>query len=352
MDLAERVKRMWEEEGTTSVSAPAPPEPEATPTTIAEAESEFLKHYVEAKQLKESTARKYRTVLKQLNAYAEEHGYRYVKEFGLAELQGFQASWKVGARTAAKHLEHVHTFFQFCLDLEYITNNYSAKLHSPTPTVTQKEPFSDDEMGRILVTARNYPTRRGDFVGPRAYALALLMRYSGLRISDALAFSPEKLNGNKAFLYMKKTGDPVSVWLPDFVVEALKGLALVQGKYFWTTRGTEDPENVRKSWTRQFSLIFKSAGPFTSKPHIHRFRHTFAVALLQKGVSVDDVATLLGHSDPKITLRHYARWVKGRQDRLDNILKEAWEPESKEFRVFQGGKIREGEPAPVDVKRA
>lgn len=78
------------------------------------------------------------------------------------------------------------------------------KLHSPTPTVTQKEPFSDEEMDRILVAARQYPARRGDFVGPRACSLTLLLRYSGLRISDALSFSPEKLDGNRAFLYMKK----------------------------------------------------------------------------------------------------------------------------------------------------
>ena len=126
--------------------------------------------------------------------------------------------------------------------------------------------------------------------------------------------------------------------LPDFVADALKALTLVQGKYFWTTRGTEDPENVRKSWTSQFDIIFRHAGPFTSHQIIHRFRHTFARSLLQKGVQVDDVATLLGHSDPRITLRHYARWVKGRQDRLDNILREAWEPASTEFKVIEGGK--------------
>lgn len=339
LDLAELTKRQWEEAGTVSISVEKPEAvAEKTPVTIAEAEAEFEVSYIAAKQLKESTSRKYRTMLKQLKAFAADQGYRYVKEFGLAELQGFQSSWKMGPRAAAKRLEHVRTFFEFCEDREFISKNMAAKMHSPTPTVTQKEPFSDAEMNRILEAARNYPTRCADYVAPRAYALTLLMRYSGLRISDALRFCPEKLDGNRAFLYMQKTGDPVYVWLPNFVVEALKALALVDGKYFWTGRHTDDPENVRKSWTRQFTLIFKAAEPFSSHPHIHRFRHTFACSLLQKGVQVDDVAILLGHSDPRITLRHYARWVKGRQDRLDNILKEAWEPESKEFRVLPGGK--------------
>lgn len=351
LDLAELTKRQWEEAGTTKVIPVSTTEPPAAePTTIAEAEAAFETGYIAAKKLKDSTARKYRTMLKQLRAFAAEKGYRYLKELGLTELQAFQSSWKMGARAAAKRVEHLKSFLKFCVDREVIAKNPADKLRTPTPDVTQKEPFSDAEMDRILVTARQYPTRRGDFVGPRAYALTLLLRYSGLRISDALSFSPEKLDGNRAFLYMKKTGDPVYVWLPDVVIKALNALTLVQGKYFWTTRGTDDPENVRKSWTKQFARIFKAAGPFTSPPIIHRFRHSFACALLQKGVQVDDVATLLGHSDPRITLRHYSRWVKGRQDRLDSILQEAWGPESHELTVIKGGKAKK--PAPAAKKRA
>jgi integrase len=124
------------------------------------------------------------------------------------------------------------------------------------------------------------------------------------------------------------------------VIDALKGLTLVRGRYFWTP-STNELESVRKAWSRLFKTVFKNAGPFTSKPHIHRFRHTCACSLLVKGVSVDDVAAVLGHSDPQITLRYYSRWVKVRQDRLNSILKEAWEPESKEFRVIEGGKPAE-----------
>jgi hypothetical protein len=72
-----------------------------------------------------------------------------------------------------------------------------------------------------------------------------------------------------------------------------------------------------------------------------------------KGVAVDDVAILLGHSNPSITLRHYARWVKGRQDRLDNILRDAWEPGTKAMRVIEGGrKDKAKKPAPVSTKQA
>ena len=35
----------------------------------------------------------------------------------------------------------------------------------------------------------------------------------------------------------------------------------------------------------------------------------------------------MGHSDPKITLKHYGHWVPERQERLTDILKSAWKTE-------------------------
>jgi integrase len=51
--------------------------------------------------------------------------------------------------------------------------------------------------------------------------------------------------------------------------------------------------------------------------HTHRFRDTFAVALLEKGATIENVSRLLGHTSIKITERHYSPWVKSRQDALD-----------------------------------
>jgi integrase/recombinase XerD len=56
----------------------------------------------------------------------------------------------------------------------------------------------------------------------------------------------------------------------------------------------------------------------------HRLRDTFAVDLLQKGVPLEEVSKLLGHESIKTTEKSYARWVKGRQDRLDSLVRATW----------------------------
>ncbi len=58
-------------------------------------------------------------------------------------------------------------------------------------------------------------------------------------------------------------------------------------------------------------------------------RHTFARILLQKpGVTVRDVAELLGNTE-EIVLKRYSAWVKDRQDRLTKILQEAFDDKPK-----------------------
>jgi site-specific recombinase XerD len=57
--------------------------------------------------------------------------------------------------------------------------------------------------------------------------------------------------------------------------------------------------------------------------HSHRFRDTFAVALLTKGVSLESVSQLLGHQSIKITQKHYSPWVKARQEALDREVEKA-----------------------------
>jgi len=61
--------------------------------------------------------------------------------------------------------------------------------------------------------------------------------------------------------------------------------------------------------------VFKAAK--IENGHTHRFRDTFAVGLLEKGVSLESVSVLLGHQSVKITQKHYSPWVKTRQEALE-----------------------------------
>jgi integrase len=106
------------------------------------------------------------------------------------------------------------------------------------------------------------------------------------------------------------------------------------------------------TWRRKIKRAFDLAGKFecgTPTPHI--FRHTFVRLLLQRGVSPRDVAGLIGDTEAMV-VKHYARWVPERQERLTNILREKLSNAPKLKVAVIGGKTRkrtsQGEEAGYD----
>ncbi len=179
-------------------------------------------------------------------------------------------------------------------------------------------------MVRILAATDQYKEEmpsHGIENGRRIRGLVLLLRYSGMRIGDGVNFSTDRLEGNRLFLYTQKTGVPVNTILPGFVLSALEATPKVTEKFFfWSGRGKL--ESIVRSWQTRLRKLFKLAN--VPNGHAHRFRDTFAVELLLAGVPIERVSILLGHQSVRITEKHYAPWVRSRQEQLEADLANAW----------------------------
>ena len=149
------------------------------------------------------------------------------------------------------------------------------------------------------------------------------MLYTGFRISDATLFSIKRLHGDQVFVRAKKNGGDVFAYVPDWLQDRLTRRAARFGERPFIVARSDRLETITNIWRRRLAKAFEAAGPFDEPPTPHRFRHTFARILLQKGVPVADVADLLG-DDEKTVREHYARWVPERQERLTRILKDAF----------------------------
>lgn len=97
--------------------------------------------------------------------------------------------------------------------------------------------------------------------------------------------------------------------------------------FFWSGNGS--PKSVVGNWQRSFRRLFKIANlrrddGSLQRCHPHMLRDTFAVEMLLAGVPLEQVSILLGHKSVKITEKHYAPWVKARQEQLAANVRKAW----------------------------
>ena len=215
--------------------------------------------------------------------------------------------------TQQKKLEYLRAFLAFCHASDWISKNPAKAVKFPKVARTQVKPLSEGEIKKLLRACDEF---RGD--GQRLRAMILLLRNSGLRIGEAVSLTRERVKNGKLFLYTNKTGTPVWCPLPPETIAALT--ALPREKFlFWSGNGRL--KTALEDWRR--SLVSLATLADVDNVHFHRFRHTFSVALLEEGVPVETVATLLGNT-PAIVVKHYAAFVQSRQKALEEAVRRAW----------------------------
>jgi site-specific recombinase XerD len=291
--------------------------------TIKQAWEKYLAD-ASARKLTEASIYKYELLSRQMEEFAERAGYRFLFELTVDVLSSFRVTWKDGALSSAKKLERMRTFFNFVLRRKWIADNPALELKAPKVQLRPTLPFIHKEMVSILTAIEAYAAKtahNGRINARRMRSLVLLLRYSGMRIGDAVSLTSDRINGNRLFLYTAKTGTPVYTVLPDFVVRALEATPrMTEQHYFWT--GVGRLSTAVRMWDMRLKRIFDGAN--IAKGHAHRFRDTFAVALLLEGVPMERVSILLGHTSIRVTEKHYAPWVRARQEQLEADVSRVW----------------------------
>jgi site-specific recombinase XerD len=198
-EAASKLIRDWEVDGPAVVK------------TATEAVDGFLSDR-EAMKLSDAMMRKYRNVGAEIKAQFND---RPIGSITPDEIRDMRKGWKLAAITAQKRMEMVKKFFSFCMDAEWIEKSPAKKVKSPPADYEPTLPFTDLEMEKILWAAESIREAHPKIpveTPKKLTALILLMRYSGLRISDATMFRRDSLNNGKLFLRQTKTKHPV--WVP------------------------------------------------------------------------------------------------------------------------------------------
>jgi integrase len=268
---------------------PSVPEPRASQrprVTVAKAVQAYLADAV-SRSLEVATLDKLETIFrKQFLAWSSAEGIEYLDELDLDALLAFRSTWKDGALAKQKKQSRVIGFFWACVRRRYLIENPAIGLGKIKVVQIPTDYFPADEFDRIIEATYRVCDNRGGFIDVEASrirlrTMTLLMRWSGLRIRDAVTLERHRLHGDSLLLYQAKTGTPVYVPLPPEVVLALEnvppGPKPNPRYFFWSGNGK--PKSAVADWQRGYRRLFglvdiRRPDGEVKRCHPHMFRDT------------------------------------------------------------------------------
>lgn len=263
--------------------------------------------------------------------------YEVLSDVTADALDAWVASWspdaerkenKLKANTQKFRVARIRSFFEWAYRIQKIPTNPAVTLRTIRITkedTEETQPLTHTQFEEVMAA-----THKCKEFGAEFRAIFQLQRWLGVRLVDALMLSRSGVQGNRIILTTQKTGDAIDRIVPDSVVDALaavpKRKTMHPDHYFWSRKCSH--RALSTLWTPRIKqlnehLNFKDENGEPMRFRSHMLRDTYAVELLLAGMPLDKVSKLLTHSSIRTTERHYAKWVKAREDQLERETIEA-----------------------------
>jgi len=213
--------------------------------------------------------------------------------------------WKQREGTICLNIQMLRKFFRFCEKLGFVERNLAGDLEMPKAKSRPTLPFSTEEWRRILEAFPLYEKRAGRAAASRLRAFVLLLRFSGMRIGDAVRSEASWIEGNRISFVSQTTSVYVCNKLPDDVIEALRIVPVRDGRYFFWT-GASTPHSTVGKGQRRLQVLFELAS--IRGGHARRFRNSYAHDLAVNGqMTLGEIKQALGHKTTRTVLLSLAQ---------------------------------------------
>jgi integrase/recombinase XerD len=279
--------------------------------------------YASKKDVSHDTKRNHRRALSNFLRIAKAANITRLDDVEIETIDLVRSKRPISALTWTKELAILRNFFGFCVSRKWMSSNPAKEVKSPKVKPKPKEPYTEEEVLKILSACDEFG--RDVYERSRARAMVLLLRYTGFRISDVATLARDRTKGDRIYLYTMKNGKPVFLPLPPLLRQELDSLP--------------HPEELKACRSISFGAAMEPLVPSFEELHglwlayskyqmspVHMrtvFANTLATGLLEKGWTTEDVALVLG-STPEIIRKHYAQWTVQRQERVTRLAQDVW----------------------------
>lgn len=203
------------------------------------------------------------------------------------------------ASTVSTELTPVRGFYKWMFLEGLVDRDPAAHVRLPKVHLEPKQPLTKDELREIR--------RAGKDLGGRHWALAELLIVHALRISEASGLRIEDYQdterGHRVMRFTRKGGRRATIPLPVPVLMALDAAA--GGRDQGPVIVSRDGHPLTRSGATALLHTIVKRTSISRQVNPHLIRGSVITDGLEDGLSLREAQWLAGHSDPRVTSRHY-----------------------------------------------
>ena len=219
-------------------------------------------------------------------------------EMGVYDIRVFLVAEKqrgVSNRTLENTRANLSAFFQWMLQEEHISKNPCMNIKPIKYTDKVRLPFSTVEIDSLRLACKNTKER----------AIIELLLSTGIRVSELTGLEIDDINFGEMSIHVKKGkgSKERTVYMNDLARTHLQTYLADRGSadrrlFINKKKDALNPGGVRHI----LNVIGERAG--VDNVHPHRFRRTFATGLANRGMDIQEIQKLLGHTNVNTTLEY------------------------------------------------
>lgn len=208
--------------------------------------------------------------------------------------------------TVRNLLTVLRSFCAFCLAKGYVADNAALAVRHPRVEPPNPDPLAREQIDALLA-AIDAPQRSSPQTWQRNRRGICLMLYAGLRLSETTGIERRDIDLDRATITVRreiaKGGRPRVVFACDELLVELEPTRHYQPDWRIVDQGDAQSGTALepKSFAHYFERTLRRRGLVI---HPHQLRKTFATELYLSGADLATIQRLLGHADPKTTIRY------------------------------------------------
>lgn len=221
---------------------------------------------------------------------------------------------RVAPGTARHALTVVRSFCAWCVVEGHMTENVALRVPHPHVTLPNPDPLTSDQI-TALFAALDAPQRSHKATWRRNRRAVCLMIYAGLRITEAAGVEWRDIDLVRREITVRKEvakgGKARVVPICDELYDELIRARWRTPPYHVVDQGDTRAGRGKPLDSKSLAHLFERWLPARGVHiHSHQLRKTFATELYVRGEDLATIQRLLGHSDPKTTMRYIGASAK------------------------------------------